>query len=251
MSIKHKIRKIKDEPIGKLIRPIKLYKGYIYPTNIKENFSSWFSQTKKSECLFQTQKDSVMIYKLYTDNLNKNIIEQYKTFNFGNLKQSNNGIVDGYCGVVTGFIYYFNKEYHVCRSEKEQAAMIKKSKKNSNIQVSFLLVKFYRKIDMENKKGLDEWEFHSSESFELIYPVDDIILLEYLLNVENIEPGYSIKSSKGEHIVLETARFENSINIITNSLSDIKITILTKNRIKNLDPSVFYLICKSISLYSL
>lgn len=230
-----KIKKIKNEPIGKLVRPIKLYKGYVFPTNSQENFSFWFTQTKKTECLFQTQKDSVAVYKCFLGDFSKNLMNQYKELEFGNLnKHDSNFIINGYCGVVTGFIYYFNKEYHICRSEKEQNAIIKKSKKNSNINISFLTVKLYKKIDLGNKKGLDEWSYHSSESFELIFSVDEVILLDRIIEIEKILAGNSIKTKRGEHIVLSVQRKEKTPNISISSLSDLYVKILTKNNLREL-----------------
>lgn len=238
---KAKFKKIKDEPIGKLVRPIKLYKGYIYPTNTKENFSFWFSQTKKTECLFQTQKECLRSYKNFIGDYNKNILSQYKNLKLGNFRH-NEKIVDGYCAVITGFIYYFNKNYHLCNNLKEQNSIIKKSKKNSNIKISFLVVKLYKKTDIENKKGLDEWEFHSSESFELIYPADQIISLDYIVELENLKPGYSVKNKRNEHIILETFVNEFAQNVVIHSLSKVVIRILTKRKIRNLNYYIDYVI---------
>jgi hypothetical protein len=235
-----KYKKVKDEPIGKLVRPIKLYRGYIFPTNIKlnQNFSAWFTNTVKMQCLFQTTAESNCLYKQYTKNSKKDILQQFKEFNFKDTIDNLN-ILNGYTAEITGFIYYFKQQYHVCRTKKEESAMILKSKRSKNLNISFGIVKFYNKVDLSKKKGLEEWIYHSSESFELIYPIKDLISLDHILKLEFIKPGSSLKTTKQEYIVLNVTQNEKN-NIIFHSLSLYNIFCLSQTSIKKIKLNISY-----------
>jgi hypothetical protein len=234
-----KLKKIKDEPIGKLIRPIKLYKGFIFPNEIKKNknFSEWFSSSVRLQCRFQSTKEAVTSYKIFSKSLDKNIIKQYKELSL-NDTIDHNKILNGYAAEITGFIYFYKKEYHLCKSKKEEAAIIKKIK-NGNINILFVIVKLYKNVDLKKEKGLEEWDYHSTESFELIYPVKQTILLNYILKIESVMPGQSLKSTKQEYIVLSKERKDN-LNIIYNSLSFYKIFCLGQHLMKNVNFNTYY-----------
>lgn len=235
-----KIKKIKDEPIGKLVRPAKLYKGYIFPDKIKntQNFSSWFSPSIKMQCKFQTTKEAKISYKNFLKSFNKDIIKQYQELGLDDSIDENK-ILNGYTAEITGFIYYYKGEHHLCKSKKEETLILKKSKKMANFNISFAIVRLFKKVDLERKKGLNEWSYHSTESFELIYPIKDVVLLDYILEIEAVEPGDLLKSNKQEYIVLLTEQKKN-LNIVFNSLSFYKIFCLGQNLMKNARFNVYY-----------
>jgi len=237
-----KIKKIKDEPIGKLVRPLRLYRGFIFPMNVKlnENFTSWFTNSIKMQCLFQAPVDLNHSYKQYLKNSKKDFLKQFKELS---LEDSINdlNILHGYTAEITGFIYYHNREYHICKTKKEESAMIHKSKRSSNFNISFAIVKLYKNVDLAKKKGLNEWIYHSLESFELIYSIKELVCLDYILNLEAVKPGETLKTRKQEYIVINIEQ-NKKYNISYRSLSSFNIFCLSQNFIKKMNFNIDYII---------
>lgn len=235
-----KFKKIKDEPIGKLVRPKKLYKGYIFPNEIKfnQNFSSWFTPNIKLQCKLQTTREAQITYKNFSKSHTKDIVKQFKELNLRD-EIDENQILDGYVAEITGFIYYYKGEYHLCKSKKEEIAMIKKSKKIANFNISFLVVKLFNSADLKKEKGLNEWSYHSIESFELIYQTKEVVDLKYILEMKAVVPGTALKTSKQTYIVLLNER-KPKLNIIFNSLSLNKLYCLGQNKLKYIKADIFY-----------
>jgi hypothetical protein len=236
------LRSLSDQPIGMLVRPAQLYKGFIFPHEEKKNFGSWFTKTKKIKCMYQAYRDANNFYQMFLNNQEKNIIEQFQELKFGNLGTLQETPIqnDCYVGVVTSFVYYHNRSYHICDSIEKQQKLLSKKSKYKDVYIILLGIRLYHGVDLNQQIGITEWKYHALEGFDLLYPSHLVITLQHLINFESIKLENNIVTSRKEYVVIDIAETDPPKNIAASSLTNKEIKILTDVKTRYFEPNVSF-----------
>jgi hypothetical protein len=236
------LRQVSDKPIGTLVRPMQLYKGFFFPLEERKNFTAWFTSSKRISCGSQTMKQAAERYEAKTRKTT--LSNQFKELCYGDLSLLTNpnncgGILkDTYVGVVTSFVYYDDGAFHLCESiEKQNRILRNRKNKYHDYYIAFLGITLYHNIDLSTMTGHTEWSYHSKESFQLLYPSYMIYTIEHLAQFEGITNEDSIITSRKQYIVLAVDTKSNK-NIVMSSLTNKEVKVLTATKTKTFPPDV-------------
>lgn len=230
-----------DKPIGTLVRPMQLYKGFFFPSEEKKNFASWFTSSKRITCNGQTIKQASERYEAKTRK--SSLVAQFKELSYGDLSsvdsQNDTGILkDTYVGVVTSFVYYDDGAFHLCDSiEKQNRILRNKKNKYHDYYIAFLGITLHHNINLSSMTGDTEWIYHKKENFQLLYPSHMVYTVEHLARFEGITNEDALVTSRMQYIVLSTETKENK-NIVTSSLTNKEVKVLTATKTKSFPPDV-------------